>query len=101
MAEAAAAQKVAKPKNKALVNEDSCTGCEYCVNWCPVPDCLWMEDRPGAEHEPPIVKINVETCIGCKMCEQNCPYDAIHVFKLPPDQVEAWMPLQGVIPAQE
>jgi formate hydrogenlyase subunit 6/NADH:ubiquinone oxidoreductase subunit I len=91
--------KTARPKSKALVKEDSCTGCEYCVNWCPVADCLWMEKRDGADHEPPIVKINVETCIGCKLCEQNCPYDAIHVYKLNPADVDGWMPLRGVIPA--
>ena len=97
---ATATVKVAKPKNKALVNEDSCTGCEYCVHWCPVEDCLWMEKREVAPEEPPIVKINIETCIGCKMCEQNCPYDAIHVYKLKPEEAEAWMPFLGVIPAE-
>lgn len=100
MADAAAA-KVAKPKSKALVQEAACVGCEYCVHWCPVPDCLWMEPRPGAEHEPPIVKINIETCIGCKQCEANCPYDAIHVYKLKPEEADAWAPLLGVIPAED
>lgn len=100
MAQATAAT-IERPKNKALVKEDSCTGCEYCVNWCPVDDCLWMEKREGGPHEAPIVKVNVETCIGCKLCEQNCPYDAIHVYKLNPKDIDAWMPLQGVIPAAE
>ncbi len=68
---ATATVKVAKPKNKALVNEDSCTGCEYCVHWCPVEDCLWMEKREGAHLEPPIGKINISYCIDYKMYEQN------------------------------
>jgi len=102
MAEAAA-KPAARPKGKALalVTEDDCVGCEYCVHWCPVADCLWMEDRVGAEHEPPIVKINLETCIGCKQCEANCPYDAIHIFKLSPEEIAGWTPLQGVIPTKD
>lgn len=100
MAETATTQTVERPKKKALVLEDSCTGCEYCVNWCPVPDCLWMEARSAAPDEPPIVKINVDTCIGCTLCEQYCPYDAIHVYKLSPQEIENWMPFQGVIPIE-
>ncbi len=96
-AEAPKPAKPTKPKMKALVERDACTGCEYCVHWCPVPECLVMKE---GEHVPgvlQIVHVNIETCIGCKLCEQNCPYDAIHVYKLAPEEIEAAKPLEGVI----
>ena len=81
---AAPVTKPAKPKMKALVEHDACTGCEYCVHWCPVPECLVMKGGEKADGVLQIVHVNIETCIGCKLCEQNCPYDAIHVHKLTP-----------------
>ncbi|QQR81506.1 MAG: 4Fe-4S dicluster domain-containing protein [Deltaproteobacteria bacterium] len=94
---AAAPAKAAKPKLKALVERDSCTGCEYCVHWCPVPACLELKGGEKAEGVLQIVHINIETCIGCKQCEQYCPYDAIHIYKLTPEEVEKATPLQGII----
>ena len=44
-----------------------------------------------------LVHVNIETCIGCKLCEQNCPYDAIHVYKLNPDEMESVAPTDGII----
>ncbi len=87
-----------KPKLKALVERDSCTGCEYCVHWCPVPACLQLKGGEKAEGVLQIVHINIETCIGCKQCEQYCPYDAIHIHKLTAEEIEKATPLQGIIP---
>ena len=94
------AAKPAKPKQKALVERDACTGCEYCVHWCPVPDCLSLQGGEMAEGTLQLVHVNIETCIGCKLCEQNCPYDAIHIYKLSPEEIEAAKPLDGIIPTQ-
>jgi formate hydrogenlyase subunit 6/NADH:ubiquinone oxidoreductase subunit I len=91
------APKAAKPKMKALVERDACTGCEYCVHWCPVPECLVMKDGENVQGVLQLVHVNIETCIGCKLCEQNCPYDAIHVYKLAPDEIEKALPLDGII----
>lgn len=89
--------KPAKPKLKALVERDACVGCEYCVHWCPVPECLQMEGGEKVEGNFPLVHVNIETCIGCKLCEQNCPYDAIHVYKLAPEEIDKAKPLDGII----
>ena len=89
--------KAAKPKMKALVERDACTGCEYCVHWCPVPACLSLQGGEKAEGVLPLVHVDIETCIGCKLCEQNCPYDAIHVYKLTPEEMEVVKPLDGII----
>jgi formate hydrogenlyase subunit 6/NADH:ubiquinone oxidoreductase subunit I len=91
------AEKPQKPKMKALVERDACVGCEYCVHWCPVPECLTMQGGEKAEGTLQLVHVNIETCIGCKLCEQNCPYDAIHVHKLSPEEIEAATPLDGLI----
>lgn len=96
-AKPAAPAKAAKPKMKALVERDACTGCEYCVHWCPVPSCLTLKGGEKAEGVLTIVHVDIETCIGCKLCEQNCPYDAIHVHKLTPEEIESATPLEGVI----
>ena len=97
-AEVVPAPKAVKPKMKALVERDSCTGCEYCVHWCPVPECLVMREGEQVEGVLQIVHVNIEICIGCKLCEQNCPYDAIHVYKLTPEEIEKALPIDGVIP---
>ena len=89
--------KAAKPKQKALVERDACVGCEYCVHWCPVPDCLTMQGGEKAEGTLQLVHVNIETCIGCKLCEQNCPYDAIHVYKLSPEEIAKAAPTDGII----
>lgn len=71
-----------KPKSLAVVDMDSCVGCEYCVHVCPIPNCLSLV-APGEEN-PQIatqILVNESTCIACRNCEVACPYDAIHVVK--------------------
>ena len=71
-----------KPKAVAVVDIDSCVGCEYCVHVCPIPNCLSLV-APG-ELNPQIattILVNEDTCIACRNCETACPYDAIHVVK--------------------
>src|SRR6266849_5769186 len=63
-------------KSYAVVNADNCTGCEACIEVCPV-DCIYKipgEDQPGVQS---FVDIDLERCIGCKLCERWCPWDAI------------------------
>jgi len=71
-----------KPKTLAVVDEDSCVGCEYCIHVCPVPNCLALvtvdSNDPQIES---ICVVNEDTCIACRACEIACPYDAIHVVK--------------------
>jgi electron transport complex protein RnfB len=65
-----------KGRPKALINPDSCTGCEVCIAVCPV-DCI--DKVPGPEHPGlgATCVIDQPRCIGCWLCEKICPWTAI------------------------
>ena len=76
MAKAAGKPRKKLPKELAVVRADNCTGCEACIEVCPV-DCIYKvpgEDQPSVQW---FVDIDLERCIGCKLCERWCPWDAI------------------------
>jgi len=72
-----------RPRFIAVVN-GSCTGCEVCVDFCPV-DCI--DDASLAEHAgagiPPI-RIRVEECIGCRICAKVCEELAWNAIEMVP-----------------
>jgi len=49
------------------------TGCETCVDTCPV-GVYEMKDGKS-------VPVNVEDCITCRACEMECPEGAIQVIE--------------------
>jgi electron transport complex protein RnfB len=68
------------PRELAVINADNCTGCDACVEVCPV-DCIYKV--PGEEHHGLLYfcDIDLERCIGCKLCERWCPWDAIDMVE--------------------
>jgi Na+-translocating ferredoxin:NAD+ oxidoreductase subunit B len=55
----------------ARVSEDDCTGCELCMDGCPM----------GAISVNDVACVNLDRCIGCGVCAVTCPVDAIKTFR--------------------
>ena len=82
MAKAAGAPRKKLPKELAVIYADNCTGCEACIEVCPV-DCIYKvpgEDQPALQT---FCDIDLERCIGCALCERWCPWDAIEMVPSP------------------
>src|SRR5206468_10431440 len=80
MAKGAGKARKKVPKALAVVRADNCTGCEACIEVCPV-DCIYKvpgEDQPSLQS---FVDIDLERCIGCELCERWCPWDAIDMVE--------------------
>lgn len=83
MRSADASHKASRPRRIAVVSS-ACTGCEVCVDFCPV-DCI--DDAPPAEYAgasiPPI-QIQVEECIGCQVCAKVCEELSLNAIEMVP-----------------
>ena len=82
MAKAAGKPRKKLPKELAVIRADNCTGCDACVEVCPV-DCIYKV--PGEDHVSlgHFCDIDLERCIGCSLCERWCPWDAIDMVPTP------------------
>jgi NAD-dependent dihydropyrimidine dehydrogenase PreA subunit len=52
----------------AVVNPEKCTGCETCVESCPL-DAIAMKDS--------LAVVDADTCGDCGACVDVCPVEAI------------------------
>ena len=67
----------------AVIDEDACTGCGTCVEWCPT-DAIALDAEDVARRDE-------NACQGCGVCSRFCPEEAIslqeglrRVFIMPP-----------------
>ena len=68
------------PKELAVINADNCTGCESCLEVCPV-DCIFKVQQYDQFHNlQSWCEIDIERCVGCEVCvhipgKKTNPYD--------------------------
>ncbi|MFA0732328.1 MAG: hypothetical protein LKKZDAJK_002112 [Candidatus Fervidibacter sp.] len=89
---AKAARQDKKKGEKAWIETDYCSGCEACVDICPV-DCILTVQRPIAPpwYNEKVCVIDVARCTGCRLCWEICPWDCIVMVSQ--DEVEEVLPL--------
>jgi NAD-dependent dihydropyrimidine dehydrogenase PreA subunit len=56
------------------VDESKCTGCEDCVDNCPV-EVFELQDEKS-------VPVNMDECLGCETCVEVCEQGAITVEEM-------------------
>ena len=76
MAKGAGKARKKLPKELAVVRADNCTGCEACIEVCPV-DCIYKVPGTDQPMLQTFCDVDLERCIGCSLCERWCPWDAI------------------------
>lgn len=79
------------PKELAVINADNCTGCESCLEVCPVDCIIKIVQYPQHGMLQSFCQIDLERCVGCEVCvhipgkKTNpydltvCPWDAIEM----------------------
>ena len=66
---------------RPIVDEKLCTGCEQCVNVCPMGVFEMKEKEVNGEKKRVSVVVAPDKCINCKACETTCPAGAIKVVE--------------------
>jgi ferredoxin len=63
------------------IDEERCTGCEICMQDCPVDAINMRYDRKA--------KIDMKECIRCGRCHSICPQEAVrHDSELIPQEIK-------------
>jgi electron transport complex protein RnfB len=83
-----------KPKYVAVIDRDCCTGCEACVEICPVACIDRRRTGAGVMGIDTWCEIDQGRCIGCRLCIrlpagqienfslEICPWDAIQMVSV-------------------
>ncbi len=69
-----------RPKELAVIDQSGCTGCEVCLEVCPV-DCMYVVAGPEYDVHKKLVEIDLDVCIGCKLCVKYCPWETIEMIE--------------------
>jgi electron transport complex protein RnfB len=82
------------PKELAIINADNCTGCEACLEVCPVDCIIKIQQNDNLGNLQSWCEIDLDKCVGCEVCvripqkKSNpydlkvCPWDAIEMVPL-------------------
>ena len=72
------AQRARRPRPKAWIDVDGCTGCEWCVDFCPV-DCIDKIDDPDYAGDGTHQVVIVDGYLyWCTICARNAPGNYSH-----------------------
>ncbi|MBN1563231.1 MAG: 4Fe-4S binding protein [Anaerolineae bacterium] len=80
MSEMGIANAVARSAFVAVVDADSCGGCENCTTVCQF-DALDLQ-ADG------VMGVNRVRCVGCGVCTVACPDDALHLVRRPDEEIK-------------
>ncbi len=67
-----------KPKPVALIDGETCTGCEVCIEFCPV-ECIAVVRNPAPEFNHNVCRVIEDLCLGCALCAKECPWECIRM----------------------
>jgi len=71
---------IAKSDYYASVDDDTCEGCETCLDRCQV-DAIQIEND--------VANVSMEKCIGCGLCVSTCPTESISMYHKQPAELSA------------
>ncbi|MBI4832443.1 MAG: 4Fe-4S binding protein [Candidatus Lindowbacteria bacterium] len=70
---------VSPSRFQAVVDQDSCVGCESCID-----RCYFGAISVQNGNDEPKATVDGEKCVGCGLCSVVCPSDAIHFDEVRP-----------------
>ncbi len=80
-----------KPKQVALIDENTCIGCTLCIQACPVDAIV------GAAKQ--LHTVVAKLCTGCELCVPPCPVECIRMEAIP-ETIDNWKWKHPVIAIQ-
>ncbi len=80
MAEMGIANVVARSAFLNTVDEDSCDGCETCLDYC-------QFDALSLSEAELLIEISATSCVGCGVCVPACPEGALSLVRRPEEEV--------------
>ena len=84
-----------KPKQVAIIDENTCIGCTLCIQACPVDAIV------GAAKQLHI--IIEQQCTGCELCLPPCPVECIRMETIA-ETIDTWKwkyPVYALVPRKE